>query len=204
MFPFSPIALGVGPWSCVAAHPSGSPVIVGAGRQPEKFRRDGHNSDRVEPRRHGQRVASQVRVQPRWELPLRGQRRHQFAHRGIQRGGWHRHAHAIAGFAVRFRSPRSGRARDGQRRPALRRQWRVQRPRPSLLDHEWRARRGGRQPVLFRGDRGRPTESYTPRGSTWSRIGTDNRVSVLRISRQRGRDNAEPGERFAVRHRRGT
>ena len=28
-FPFSPIALGVGPWPCLAAHPNGSPVIVG-------------------------------------------------------------------------------------------------------------------------------------------------------------------------------
>ena len=27
--PFSPIALGVGFWTCVAAHPSGSPVVVG-------------------------------------------------------------------------------------------------------------------------------------------------------------------------------
>src|SRR6185369_10463210 len=27
--PFSPIALGIGGWSCVSVHPSGSPVIVG-------------------------------------------------------------------------------------------------------------------------------------------------------------------------------
>jgi FG-GAP-like repeat len=27
--PFSPIALGIGSWACVAAHPSGSPVVVG-------------------------------------------------------------------------------------------------------------------------------------------------------------------------------
>ena len=29
--PFSPIALGPGPWTCVAAHPNGSPVVVGNG-----------------------------------------------------------------------------------------------------------------------------------------------------------------------------
>jgi 6-phosphogluconolactonase len=29
--PFSPLALGTGEWNCVAAHPSGSPVVVGNG-----------------------------------------------------------------------------------------------------------------------------------------------------------------------------
>ena len=95
-----------GPWTCVAAHPSGSPVVVGnAERQPRQLRRHGDHRDRGagQPVHHGRRVAVLLRIQPQWELRLRG-RGQQFLHRRIQRGGRHRRPHPVAGLAVQFRS----------------------------------------------------------------------------------------------------